>query len=483
MILEDVSDSGLGAPPAASQVIADTRAWVDRFRPGLELALAQFLASAEWPERERFRRRLIQRGLDQLSLDELLREMPRSSWHARQVPPDRVVLSLQVLRELPEAADLLDVCVAVIQRAYALYISEDDDDPVLHSDDPLLAAASHGDARLLLCAREVLTQHPPDPLGGGTSGTDSTEWTRALNEAAMPAFKNTTTLHPDLAAQERIISEDPYRRARAWTPTLPATRLPGLHAAPAPSAAAGNAPACADLFVIMPFSDPWSDGTYALIRRAVRQIDTPEGALDLYRADEIAEPGQITQQVKEAIGSAHVVIADITHVNPNVMWELGYADGLGKTIVILNQDPQSSPFDMVDRRQVAYNPSPTDKDQENLTRHLIEALRTGHGLQYQARADEGQGRSVTLLAPNPSKSRQPPTTCKLRSRTQSVNRCRHSCKWRSQSTIRRASEADHEAQTCSSCSASDRRLGAARLMAARVRHPGRARSPDCRSVC
>jgi nucleoside 2-deoxyribosyltransferase len=29
-----------------------------------------------------------------------------------------------------------------------------------------------------------------------------------------------------------------------------------------------------------------------------------------------------------------VVVADITGVNPNVMWELGYADGKGKAIVI-----------------------------------------------------------------------------------------------------------------------------------------------------
>ncbi len=97
-----------------------------RFRPALELALAQFLASAEWPERERFRRTLVQRGLDKLNLDELLRDMPRSSWPTRQIPPDRVVLSFQVLQELPGAADLLNVCVAVIQRAYALYCSEAD---------------------------------------------------------------------------------------------------------------------------------------------------------------------------------------------------------------------------------------------------------------------------------------------------------------------------------------------------------------------
>jgi hypothetical protein len=379
-----MSGSGPGARPAGSQVTADVKAWVDRFRPALDLALGQFLTSAEWPERERFRRTLVQRGLDQLSLDEVLSSMPTSSWPARQLPPDRVVLSLQVLQDLQAALPLLKLCVAITQRAYVLYCSEDEDDPVLRSEDPLLQAASHGDSHLLLCAREILTQHPPGPLGGGTAGTDSTEWTRTLNEAAIPAFKDITTIDDYIAAQERIISDDPYRRASGWRPALPATHLPGLRATGPPPAVGDSTPAHADLFVIMPFSEPWSDGTYALIRRAVRQIDAPEGALRLYRADEIAEPGQITQQVTDAIGSAHLVIADITHVNPNVMWELGYADGLGKTLVILNQNPGSSPFDMVDRRQVAYNASPTEKDEESLTRHLIEALRAGCGVSYEA---------------------------------------------------------------------------------------------------
>ncbi len=80
------------------------QAWADEFRPALELALDEFLASARWPERERFRRRFTQRGLGNLNLDDLLRDMPRSSWGTVQQIPDRVVLTMQVLRELPAAA-------------------------------------------------------------------------------------------------------------------------------------------------------------------------------------------------------------------------------------------------------------------------------------------------------------------------------------------------------------------------------------------
>jgi hypothetical protein len=44
LILEGVSDRAL---PAVSRVIADVQVWVDRFRLALDLALAQFLGSAE----------------------------------------------------------------------------------------------------------------------------------------------------------------------------------------------------------------------------------------------------------------------------------------------------------------------------------------------------------------------------------------------------------------------------------------------------
>ena len=66
----------------------------------------------------------------------------------------------------------------------------------------------------------MLSQHPPSPLGGGTAGKDTTEWTRSLNDAAIPAFKGVASIDDYLAAQERLISQDPYRRARPL-PSLP----------------------------------------------------------------------------------------------------------------------------------------------------------------------------------------------------------------------------------------------------------------------
>jgi hypothetical protein len=74
---------------------------VGEFRPALALALDEFLASGEWPERERFRRKLVRRDLDHLRLDQLIQDMPKSSWESRQFSPDRSITVVAVSRLVP----------------------------------------------------------------------------------------------------------------------------------------------------------------------------------------------------------------------------------------------------------------------------------------------------------------------------------------------------------------------------------------------
>jgi predicted nucleotide-binding protein len=187
---------------------AKLAAW-RKSRPAVELALDEFLKTAQWPQRERFRRKLTQRELDDLSPEEMLAVMPRSFWERNMAVPDRVILSLQALQELPKAEALLGVCMAMVRRAYRLYSSDTDDELKLRSDDPFLLSAAGGDAGLLLCALEVLDQHPPSPLGGGGSNPDSGTWFRELHEAVMPAFRDVTTVKDYLAAQAGITNRTP----------------------------------------------------------------------------------------------------------------------------------------------------------------------------------------------------------------------------------------------------------------------------------
>jgi len=104
----------------------------------------------------------------------------------------------------------------------------------------------------------------------------------------------------------------------------------------------------ADVFVLMPFATEFRD-----VWTAIEQTSTELG-VSCVRADRITVPGRISQQIVEAIHAASVIVADVTGNNPNVMFELGYADALGKPIVVLNQRLADAPFDLKDWRQIEY---------------------------------------------------------------------------------------------------------------------------------
>jgi hypothetical protein len=217
-------------------------AYASRFGPVLDLALDEFLSTAQWPERERFRRQLTQHGLGQLNLDEMWRDMPRSPWEQAAPMPDRIVLSLQTLQEMRKARPLLDTCMAIVRRAYELYSSETDDDLKLSSDDPILLSATGGDAGLLLRAIKLLDQHPPSLLGGWSGpGPESTPWGRWLHQTVMPAFGDVTTIKGYLAAQARIIDESRQAygsgpgSAKVMPSSKPKQLQPSLHDERAPA--------------------------------------------------------------------------------------------------------------------------------------------------------------------------------------------------------------------------------------------------------
>lgn len=109
------------------------------------------------------------------------------------------------------------------------------------------------------------------------------------------------------------------------------------------------------VFVIMPFDEDFDD-VYLIIRDATNAVSSSLGiAIECLRADEIAEPGRITDQILKSILDADLLIADISGPNPNVMYELGFGHALSKQAIILNQDVHSSPFDVKGFRQILYD--------------------------------------------------------------------------------------------------------------------------------
>lgn len=103
--------------------------------------------------------------------------------------------------------------------------------------------------------------------------------------------------------------------------------------------------------VMMPF-DPAFDPVYAAIQQACGTAK-----LTCERSDKIWEESTIIQDVFNLIYRSHIVVADLTGNNPNVLYEVGIAHTLGRPVVPIAQAPASRPFDIAHHRILGYAPA------------------------------------------------------------------------------------------------------------------------------
>ena len=94
-------------------------------------------------------------------------------------------------------------------------------------------------------------------------------------------------------------------------------------------------------FVIMPFSEPWSNNVYfQLIKPGVE-----DAGLTCVRGDTVVRIGDLTQNIWSALFRAGIVVADVSALNANVFYELGLTHALGKDTIILKQVGSKVPAD------------------------------------------------------------------------------------------------------------------------------------------
>lgn len=77
-----------------------------------------------------------------------------------------------------------------------------------------------------------------------------------------------------------------------------------------------------------------------------------EFGLRVLRADLDATPGHVTTQMLQGILRARVVVADLTGRNPNVFYELAFAQSFGKAAVLLVDAAEELPFDTRNERAI-----------------------------------------------------------------------------------------------------------------------------------
>lgn len=102
------------------------------------------------------------------------------------------------------------------------------------------------------------------------------------------------------------------------------------------------------VFVIIAFRDdmePIFDG--------IKDAGAAVG-LTVKRVKDVQGDYRITDQIVQMITRARFVVADLSHERPNVYFELGYARGLGKTVITIAREGTSIHFDVKDWTYIPY---------------------------------------------------------------------------------------------------------------------------------
>jgi hypothetical protein len=103
-------------------------------------------------------------------------------------------------------------------------------------------------------------------------------------------------------------------------------------------------------FVMMPFGEPFDEYYIEIYKSAIE-----ESGFKPKRADSLFRPTPIIRDIWEYINYSKILIADITGLNPNVMYELGLAHAITKPVIIVSDSIENVPFDLRYLRILIYN--------------------------------------------------------------------------------------------------------------------------------
>lgn len=115
-----------------------------------------------------------------------------------------------------------------------------------------------------------------------------------------------------------------------------------------------------------------ADGVIEAVIRPVLE----ELKFDVISPKELSNPGSITDTIFNYITNCELVIANMTGLNPNVMYELAIRHAVGKPVVCIIEKNEKLPFDIQGDRLIPYtdNMFGVNKLKEELIKHINEAI-------------------------------------------------------------------------------------------------------------
>ncbi len=320
-----------------------------------------FRERGDWPTFHYIDKALDQQGLD---TNKVAATLPSglTNLSVRPLnPADEANLSVAGLSYLPEATYDVDVFMKVLWYA----IERERDYPLTPDGSQGPSVSSEElQGRLRLTPEEVARVERLirwEPWIGSGKGS-AAGWEYWVNRE-IRRYRGVQTVQ-DYMRRRYDALETVFGRGSSVSPVadLPSLATENYGPQQAANAAARKA------FVIMPFR-PTLEPVYAMIRESCLSL-----GVEVKRADEIAQAGRITEQIYEALGGADVIIADITGLNPNVMYELGYGHALKKAVILINSGKRA-PFDIADYRQLRYRLDDLGAAKGSLLGYLRNTLR------------------------------------------------------------------------------------------------------------